>query len=120
MRFFRRDRRFVWLALFASTAQLVLTFGHVHLHAIEHHQAAVAAAGTCAFHVQSPCPKPSDDDANCPICNVISLAGTLVPPQPIAIEFPKLVANVVAPRLSIGSFRHSETVHFQARAPPLA
>jgi len=118
MRFFRRDRRFVWLALFALTAQLVLTFGHIHLHAIQHHQAAVAAAGTCASHVQSPCPNHSDDDAICPICNLITLAGTLVPPQPIAIDLPKLVSNVVAPQRSIGSFTRSETVHFQARAPP--
>ncbi len=120
MRFFRRDRRFTWLALFALTAQLVLTFGHVHLHAFQHHQAAVAATGTCASHVQSSCPKHSDDDANCPICNLISLAGTLVTPQPIAVDFPSLVSDVVAPQFSIGSFRRTETVHFQARAPPLA
>ena len=41
MRFFRRVQRFAWLALFALAAQLVLSFGHIHVHA---QQAAHAAA----------------------------------------------------------------------------
>jgi hypothetical protein len=121
MQSFRRHQSFIWLALFALSAQLVLTFGHVHLHATQNHQTDVATTGTCGPDAQSPCPKQSDDDeSHCPICQVISIAGTLVLPAPPAIDLrPQEPVSVEPPR-SVGSLCGEETVQFQARAPPLA
>ena len=120
MQLLRRHQSLVWLALFALCAQLVLSFGHVHLHLAQHH-ADAATPGTCATHAQSPCPKPSDDDdAHCAICWTLSIAGTLVLPAPPAIDIPSLEPFPVERPLSVGSLWGKETVHFQARGPPLA
>jgi hypothetical protein len=119
MRFFRRNRRFAWLALFALTAQLALTFGHVHLPGVQHHADAIAQ-GSCGSQTQSPCPADNDADDHCALCWTISIAGTLVVPAAPVVDLPPHERMRVEPLLSVGSLWGSETVHFQARAPPLA
>ena len=117
MRFFRRDRRLAGLALFVLAAQLVLSFAHIHVHAA-HRYASAATAGSCA--VTTPhCPSHNDDDALCSICWTMSIAGSLVLPEPVALELPSFESDTLEAQPSVASFSGNETIQFQARAPPL-
>jgi hypothetical protein len=118
MRFFRREQRFAWLALFALAAQLVLSFGHIHVHA---QQAAHAAApGSCIAGAHAQCPSHDDDETRCSTCWTIAIAGSLVIPAPAALVIPAAAAETVEPQPSTGTHADSQTVHFLARAPPRA
>jgi hypothetical protein len=119
MRFFRRHRSFIWLGLFALCTQLALSFGHVHLNAVKHY-ADAAASSACGAKTQSPCPAQDDDEDHCAICWTISIAGTLVVPAAPVVDLPPRERMRVEPLLAVRSLRGTETVHFQARAPPLA
>jgi hypothetical protein len=118
MRLFRRDRRFAWLALSALAMQLIVSFGHVHTHGA---YAAAAYADGCSSTAQSQCPAHDDDDEqHCPICWAVSLAGAMVLPQPQVITGPIELARTFEHRPAVVSLHGSETVKFQARAPPPA
>jgi hypothetical protein len=70
---------------------------------------------------QSPRPAPDDDDEqHCPICWAVSLAGAMVLPQPPVITGPIELARTFEHRPAVVSLHGSETVKFQARAPPPA
>ena len=118
MRFFRRDRRLIGLALFALAAQLVLSFAHIHVHAA-HRYAHAATAGSCAVTAPSHCPSQDDEDTFCSICWTMSIAGSLVLPEPVALDLPSLESDTLEPQLSVATFSDNETVQFQARAPPV-
>jgi len=119
MRLFRRNRRLTWLVLCALAAQLLISFGHVHNHAGVHAEA--AHAGTCNPSTQSQCPSDHDEDEqHCAICWAISLAGTALLPQPPSIDRPITLAKVFARGPCVVAYCGSETVKFQARAPPSA
>jgi hypothetical protein len=121
MRPFRRDRRFSWLALFALAMQVVIGVGHVHSHDGRYRAYAEAArAGGCSGAAQSPCPAHDDESARCPICWALSLAGPTVLPQLAVIAGPIHLAATFEPGPAVASLRGSETVKFQARAPPPA
>jgi hypothetical protein len=117
MRFFRRDRRLVVLALFALAAQLVLSFAHIHVHAA-HRYADATTAGSCAITASSHCPSHDDDDALCSICWTMNIAGSLVLPEPVALDLPSLESDTLEAQPSVASFSGNETIQFQARAPP--
>ena len=118
MRFFRRDRRLAGLALFALAAQLVLSFAHIHVHAAPRY-ANAATAGSCAVAASSShCPSHNDDDTLCSICWTMSIAGSLVLPEPVALELPSLELVTLEAQASVASFSGNETIQFQARAPP--
>jgi len=120
MRFLRREQRLSWLALFALVTQLMLSFGHVHVHAAQR-AAHAAAPGACVPGTHAQCPSHDDDDeAHCSICWTISIAGSLVVPAPAALVIPLGETESVDPQPSMGTFADNETVHFQARAPPRA
>jgi hypothetical protein len=121
LRFFRRERRVVWLALFALASQLVLSFGHhVHVHAALL-TAHAAAPGSCSSSAQAQCPAHDDEDeTRCSICWTISIAGSLVVPAPAALLVPSCDAEIVDPQPLMAIFSDDETVYFQARAPPHA
>src|SRR5690349_16088643 len=82
MGFFRsRSRLGAYLALFALAFQLAVSFAHVHL---EHARPIAPGARAQLAAEQGSAPSsPSDHeglaDDLCPICNLIHLAGTLVP-----------------------------------------
>jgi len=125
MRWFRSNMRFgSRLALFALAAQLVVTFGHVHLFGF-----AVASANAAPIAVADrstasvlgstdPLRKNGSADYDCPICALIQLAGTSAPSVAPALPVP----------LTIGGFRLevpdepdwalSPHFLFQARGPP--
>src|SRR5438128_3708538 len=104
MSWFRsRARLGAWLALFALTLQLVLTFGHVHLDraAPLNPVSAITAAAASADPATPAAPDTVADDY-CAICALIHLAGSLTPaeapalPVPIAFDrpgAPSAVAN---------------------------
>lgn len=121
MRFFRQHRSSLWLAIFALSVQLALSFGHIHAHTAKHGLADATPPGTCALTVKSPCPTQNgDDDAHCAICWTINIAGTVVVPPPIVVGPPLRVANPVAPPLSTATLRGSELLRSRARGPPVA
>lgn len=122
----RGHRRFgACLALTALALQLVLSFGHVHLHGTRGVASHQVAAGT---HEAAPAQasrqnvpqNTSDDDDYCVICASIYLVSTSFvsapPALPVPVGFERIEHSfvdaraVIAPRL----------VAFQSRAPPTA
>jgi hypothetical protein len=112
-----RREIFCRLALFALATQLVVSFGHVHLH--EPHAPAAASPASCDAKAPASCPAHDDDDEqHCSICWTIAIAGSVVLSAPPVLDVPRVaVAPPVVP-IVIGQFRDNATVHFQARAPP--
>ena len=110
-------------ALAALALQLVLSFGHVHLHgvnraaqvAVVSHSGALAQASR-----QIPAQNPSDDEDYCAICASIYLASAsfvAVPPQlPVPAGFSRIEHSFAAAFGAIAPRR----VAFQSRAPPAA
>jgi len=117
MLFFRRERRFVWVALIALVAQFTLSFGHVHIHSIE--RMADAAASSSCVGPHAACPSHHDDnDAHCSVCWALSIAGSSIVPTPAAFIIPLDKDGPDGPKPSIGTFADKGSVQFQARAPP--
>jgi hypothetical protein len=115
LQLFRQNRRLTWLALCALALQLVISFGHVHLHGVVHEETAHAAS--CNENAQSQCPADHDGD-HCPICWAINHAGTALLPHAPSIDLPATLAKVFERELTVISYCGSETIKFQARAPP--
>lgn len=117
MELFRQNRRLTWLALCALAVQLLIGFGHVHNHAVARAEAVHAAS--CSQDTQPQCPSHDDqDERHCPICWALSLAGTVVLPQPPSVDLPISLAQTFEHSLCVISLCGSETIKFQARAPP--
>ncbi len=126
MRFFRRRSSLGFLALLAFAMQAVLAFAQTHSHA---HAQAVAGKlatraitfGACASRVQHPCAPaaPHDDRGNCPICWSVNLATAAILHQPPLVPTPPERFAAPEPVLAVHVVGAPETVHFQARAPPL-
>jgi Protein of unknown function (DUF2946) len=115
-----------WLALFALTLQMAVSFGHVHLEGIRRidpARTALTAAGHAAQSLVAPQPAnggDDDDDAYCPICASVYLtANSFVPTAPV-LPLPS-VSNVVEHfDRSAPVFVVLRRLAFQSRAPPLA
>ncbi len=112
------------LAFAALALQLVLSFGHVHLHGLGA-AAPVAAAlangkAVAEASHRAPAQNPADDDDYCAICASIYLASTSFVPLPpqllVPVGFTRIehrfgaAVGVLVPR----------RVAFQSRAPPAA
>ncbi len=108
------------LALFAIAVQLVVSFGHVHLHTAGQHQPVI---GLTAVHAapgndQTPA-HPAHSDTDCAVCAVLHLAGNLVLPETAVLPVPvAALAHWFAPALQRTA--DSQYEHFRARAPPLS
>jgi hypothetical protein len=113
-----RRQIFGRLALFALATQLVLSFGHVHVHASHPPEAASPAA--CDAKAPAPCPAHdgNDDDHHCSICWTIAIAGSVVPSVPPILEDPRLAVAPPKAPIVIGQFQDNASVQFQARGPP--
>ncbi|HVY58055.1 MAG TPA: DUF2946 family protein [Xanthobacteraceae bacterium] len=124
MRWWRDSQRLgSALAGFAMLLQLVLSFGHLHLHDLTgQSSSAVRSAAAVAGHTldkQHPTNAPGDEDG-CPICTVMHMvSGAALPTAPVILvpgdySRPHQTAfvrfNVVARRYAL----------FQTRAPPRA
>ena len=116
----RRDHNTMWrlLALFGLLAQVVASFGHLHL---DTGDSEAAASAGCGIEFKSPCPAPAhhDDDHECPICIAMNLVAAAVVPVPIEIAKPQLT---IAAR-NFDNLAHiavrARAQSFQARAPPI-
>ena len=131
MSWFRSNRgRVTWLAVFALSCQLFLSFGHIHLGRFS--IAPVTASVNAAIAINAaddPTALPRGPPQNnpsgfaddfCAICASIGLAGSLVIPTapaatpPISSDQPLLWSYA---KFKPSSFKHS---FFEARGPPYA
>jgi len=118
----RHKRHGSVLALIALALQIVLAFGHVHLHALAQKSPAAIAQHTAMAQIapQAPAQNHGDDEDYCAVCASIFLASsafTPAPPQlPLPTSFQRVerrfnVAHACAERQRLG---------FRSRAPPEA
>jgi len=116
--------KFAWVAFFALACQFALTFGHLHPGNAGAISAALAASAdstsgsssTQSFPTQQTPRRLAQDF--CAVCNNISLASTLVlPVSPAPVPPTSITRGLrwLAARLKLAS---SDSVHFNARAPP--
>ena len=126
MRVFRRRFSLGFLVLLAFAMQAVLAFAQTHSHA---HSQAVAGQlatraityGACTPRAQHPCAPsaPHDDRGNCPICWSVNLATAAILHQPPAVLAPPARFAAPEPVRAVHAVGGDESVHFQARAPPV-
>ena len=126
MRVFRRRSSLGFLALLAIAMQAVLAFAQTHSHA---HSQAVARQlatraityGACIPRAQHPCSPsaPHDDPSNCQICWSVSLATAAIINQPPAVLAPPARFAAPEPARAVHVLGGGDSVHFQARAPPV-
>ncbi len=118
MRWFRTNRRFYGaLALFALALQITLSFGHCHLRDF------AAIPGVAVAQAQDGSDRPAghnDADGYCLVCATVSLAGTLVLPDQVALQLPVISADIQHWQLHAASWSRIDYAPFHARAPPLA
>jgi hypothetical protein len=116
-----------WLALFALTVQLVLSFGHVHLDrgaSLAGHSSTLlrvnVSTGVDAASLPAGDQAPALADIDCAICALIHLAGTIVTAQPPRLPLPAVFGR--APPEPVAGLRLTAQHHspFPARAPPVA
>ena len=110
------------LALAALVLQIVLTFGHVHLHGVAQNAPAAIThpAALANKNSQTPAPIPIDNDDYCAICASILLASSAfaaTPPQllvPVNFQRVEHLFNVARP------LTEPPRLAFRSRAPPVA
>lgn len=127
MRFFRRRSNPVFLALLAFAMQLGLALAQTHFHSDAAGQRSWAkslAASFCRANAlrscPAPAPAPANDHSTCPICQAVSLASLSVLQAPPALPPTPARMGTPRPARAVASLHGADTVHFQARAPPLA
>jgi hypothetical protein len=107
-----------YIALFALACQLVISFGHVHLHAIAGNSSVAIATSGGTIPARD---RPSDRaDHGCPVCALIHLAGALVLSKPPAVPLPMVFAQQHPGAVIKFGFEAAPPAFFSARAPPLA
>ncbi len=125
MRVFRHRHTLGFTALLALAMQVALVFANTHVHTASLQRGDGIAAraitfGLCRADAGRPCPPPArHDDTKCSICWQIGLAGAAVLslPPPLPMRQPQIEAP--PPPRTVALAQGGESVHFQARAPPL-
>jgi hypothetical protein len=120
MRPFRHHPRLAWLALFALTAQLVLSFGHGHDALTRRQMAERASTDPCLSATLSPCvpSDQSDHDDFCAICWTLGIAGSLILPTSTVLVEPTETCGT-QPQICPAAHEFGDrSSPFQARAPP--
>ena len=122
MRWFRsRARLTSWLALFALTAQLALSFGHVHADQLAPATIASAAATVPADGTPVAPAKPDGvADDFCAVCALLHLAGTALPGAAPSLPLPIAFSQTRVEFTDQSILTASSPAFFQARAPPTA
>jgi hypothetical protein len=128
MRFFRRRSSPGLVALLAFAMQAALVLAQTHDHSHVHTQAGARAwaqsvqAMACRAVVHPGCAPivPHDHRSDCPLCWSIAAAGAAVLPTALAVTHEVPSFGVLQPQLAAAGLPGTDTVHFQARAPPLA
>ena len=127
MRWFRsRSTLGSWLALFALSVQLALSFGHVHLDraaAPGHSSVLLRALGLPAANTVSqsaPDEAPGQADDYCAVCALIHLAGTIVGGEPPVLPLPAAFGRTPAAVVVEFGLTGRHRAPFASRAPPTA
>jgi hypothetical protein len=126
MRWIRSNiRGLARLALFSLVAQIIITFGHVHLdgRALASAQAAQSAVTDQAV---APLAKANNKgqkshgaaDVDCPICALIQLASTSAPSVAPPLPIPAILGGTILEAAEAPDFAASTAFAFQARGPP--
>jgi hypothetical protein len=118
----RHRRHGALLALAALVLQIVLSFGHVHLHGLA--QSAPAAIthpiALADKNSQTPAPIPLENDDYCAVCASIFFASSAfappLPQLPVPSTFQRVEHSFHAARL----FANPPQLAFRSRAPPVA
>jgi hypothetical protein len=109
-----------YIALLALAFQLVVSFGHVHLHGIG------AQASTTIEATDSAAPAPADHDGSdgadhyCAICAVMHLAGAVALAEPPSIPLLLALGRWRPDAAAKFGWIASPPTFFSARAPPVA
>ena len=109
------------LALIALALQIVVAFGHVHLHALAqrpHASAQHVALADTKSH--APAQIPADSDDYCAICASIFLASSAFAPAPPQLLVPANFQRVEHCFNVARPLTDSLRLAFRSRAPPAA
>jgi hypothetical protein len=110
------------LALIALALQIVVAFGHVHLHALAQSPHATSAQRAALADIKSRAPAqiPADNDDYCAICASIFLASSAFAPAPPQLLVPTNFRRVEHCFNAARSLAEPLRLAFRARAPPVA
>jgi hypothetical protein len=110
------------LALIALALQIVVAFGHVHLHALTQSPHATSAQRAVLADNKSHTPAqiPANNDDYCAICASIFLASSAFAPAPPQLLVPANFQRVEHPLKSAQPLGDSLRLAFRSRAPPTA
>ncbi|MBO0752114.1 MAG: DUF2946 family protein [Bradyrhizobiaceae bacterium] len=120
MQWVRVNRRFgAWCALVALALQIILSFGHTH--AIGRIAAGGHASATAVHALKRgdpDSPRGSSPFEYCPVCAVIKMGASAVPPDAPAWCLPAIAGDVRFAPCTEVAVRSPEHRPFHARAPP--
>ncbi len=125
MRVFRRRRTLGLVALLAIALQGVLALAQTHTHTYGFARGEGLAQraithGMCRADAAHKCPPSAPHDDHCSICGALSLAGAALPQTPPPLPLIHAPLGAPPPIRAAALVEDISTVHFQARAPPLA
>jgi len=117
---FRQGKNFCsYLALFAIVFQLFVSFGHVHLKVFTSTKIdSVDQSGASQRQNEPARNVPNDEHDKCAICAIISLAGSLVVPDPPVIALPQVQYLTWLPDCRSEPVFSAAPSPFKSRAPP--
>jgi hypothetical protein len=108
------------LALAALVLQIVLSFGHVHLHGVAVPAATTHLIALADKNSQTPAPIPVDNDDYCVVCASIFLASSAFAPPPPQLPVPAKFQRVEHSFNDARLFADPLRLAFRSRAPPVA
>jgi hypothetical protein len=120
MRYFRRRADLGYLALVALATQLVLSFGHTHAPRAPDANLALACRTFFTPAADQNCPPLKKHGDECAVCWTIAAAGTLVLPEPPALDLPSLEGDIWKAHVHRAPLPAIPTASFDARGPPLS
>jgi hypothetical protein len=118
----RHKRHGALLALIALALQIVVAFGHVHLHGLAQNGLTISAQRAAPADIKSHAPAqiPADNDDYCAICASIFLASSAFAPAPPQLLVPANFQRVEHSLKSARPLTDSLRLAFRSRAPPTA
>ncbi len=126
MNWFRsKIQSWTWLALFALTLQMAVSFGHMHRDDLGPPPVIEAGRALASTDATGAPAGPADEDHHpasdhyCPICASIALIGTGAPALAPVLIVPLSVIHFSPSEKPADRLRPQITLSFQARGPPI-
>lgn len=110
------------LALIALAVQIVVAFGHVHLHGLAQNSHSTSAAERAVLadsKSHAPAQIPADNDDYCAICASIFLASSAFAPAPPQLLIPANFQRVEHCFNAASPVAEPLRLAFRSRAPPV-